>query len=150
MTKRSPPMPPRSGSTTPSAALAVMAASTALPPRASTIAPACEASVWLVATIPRSDTTIDRACDRSCDKAVGASRSNKTHFIRLWIVSHDGPWKHARFLRGIGQPASGLTRVDEHYRRFLLPWGNTPISAEKPSLFRRRDQAKSMPLVKPD
>ena len=58
-------MPQLSGSTTPSTALAAMAASMADPPRASTCAPACDASVWLVATMPRSVIIIERACDRS-------------------------------------------------------------------------------------
>src|ERR1017187_4038744 len=66
MAKRSPPMPLLSGSTTPSAALAAMAASMADPPRARICAPACEASVWLVATMPRPLMTIERACERSC------------------------------------------------------------------------------------
>jgi hypothetical protein len=38
----------------------------ALPPRANTCAPACDASVCDVATIPRSESTIERACERSC------------------------------------------------------------------------------------
>jgi hypothetical protein len=45
----------------------------ALPPRANTCAPACDASVCDVATIPRSESTIERACDRSC---AGASVTN--------------------------------------------------------------------------
>jgi hypothetical protein len=55
------------GSTTPSVALAAMAASIAEPPRARTCAPACEASVWLVATIPWREITMERASDLSCD-----------------------------------------------------------------------------------
>ena len=59
-------MPQLIGSTTPSTALAAMAASMADPPRASTSAPACDASVWLVATMPNFEITMERACDRSC------------------------------------------------------------------------------------
>ena len=70
-------MPQLSGSTTPSAALAAMAASMAEPPRASTCAPACEASVWLVATMPRSEITMDRACVRSWACA-GSCNINKS------------------------------------------------------------------------
>jgi len=65
MAKRSPPMPFIMGSTTPSTALAAMEASAAEPPRARICAPACEASVWLVATIPRWLIVIERAWDRS-------------------------------------------------------------------------------------
>jgi hypothetical protein len=35
------------------------------PPLASTWAPTCDASVWLVAAIPQSEITIERACERS-------------------------------------------------------------------------------------
>src|SRR5450432_739265 len=77
MAKRSPPSPARSGSTTLSVALAAIAASMAEPPRANTCAPAWEASVWLVATIPRSEITMDRACERSCAKADAHDISNK-------------------------------------------------------------------------
>src|SRR5262245_34461173 len=59
-------MPQLIGSTTLSTALAAIAASIAAPPRARTCAPACDASVWLVATIPWREITIDRASDRSC------------------------------------------------------------------------------------
>src|SRR5947207_1719746 len=76
MAKRSPPMPLLSGSTTPSVALAAMAASMADPPRARTCAPACEASVWLVATMPRSEITMERACVRSCACAAIGNISN--------------------------------------------------------------------------
>ena len=48
------------GSVTPSTALAAIAASMAEPPRDRISAPACEAKTWLVATIPRSVTTMDR------------------------------------------------------------------------------------------
>src|SRR5262245_45204047 len=51
--KRSPPMPFISGSPTPITALAAMAASTAWPPCSSTLAPACAASGWLAATMPK-------------------------------------------------------------------------------------------------
>src|SRR5579863_5468342 len=63
--KRSPPIPSLFGSTTPSTALAAIAASIADPPRARICAPACEAKVWLVATIPWREITIERACVRS-------------------------------------------------------------------------------------
>src|SRR5437588_2623522 len=76
MAKRSPPSPARSGSTTLTAALAAMAASTAEPPRARTCAPACDARVWLVATMPRSEITIERAWLRSCPNA-DACQTNK-------------------------------------------------------------------------
>src|SRR6478672_11170287 len=59
-------MPSLIGSTTPSTAFAAIAASAADPPRASTSAPACDARVWLVATIPNFEITMERACDRSC------------------------------------------------------------------------------------
>jgi len=48
------------GSVTPSTALAAIAASTALPPCLKMSAPAAEASVWLVATIPNLLTTMER------------------------------------------------------------------------------------------
>ena len=53
-------MPSIMGSTTPSTALAAIAASTADPPRARICAPACDASVWLVATMPCCVMTIER------------------------------------------------------------------------------------------
>src|SRR5579883_737827 len=64
MANRSPPMPHIIGSTTPKTRLAAIAASTADPPRASVCAPATAASVWLAATMPLCEITIDRACDR--------------------------------------------------------------------------------------
>ena len=72
-------MPQLSGSATTRGALAAMAASMAEPPRASTCVPACEASVYDVATMPRSEIVIERACDRSCADAAGPSNdaSNK-------------------------------------------------------------------------
>jgi len=54
-------MPFIMGSVTPRTALAAMAASMAEPPRARTSAPACEARYWLVATMPRSVMTMERA-----------------------------------------------------------------------------------------
>ncbi len=54
------------GSTTLSTALAAMAASTADPPRARICAPACDANVCAVATMPRVVMTMERACERSC------------------------------------------------------------------------------------
>src|SRR5690348_11247989 len=64
MANRSPPTPFIIGSITPSAALAAIAASTAEPPLASTAAPACDATVWLVATIPYWVSVIENACSR--------------------------------------------------------------------------------------
>jgi hypothetical protein len=52
MAKRSPPIPFETGSIKPSAALAAMAASTALPPRFKTSSPIWVASGTLVQTIP--------------------------------------------------------------------------------------------------
>ena len=72
-------MPFDIGSTTPITALAAIAASAADPPRASTCAPACEASVWFVATIPWRVITIERACARPahkhfvCDASINAA-----------------------------------------------------------------------------
>src|SRR5579871_1158175 len=76
---KSPPIPQLSGSTTPSTALAAMAASMAVPPRAKTCAPACEASVWLVATMPRSEMTMDRAWLRSCATAGMANMTRSSN-----------------------------------------------------------------------
>ena len=64
MANRSPPIPFIIGATTPITALAAIAASTACPPRASTIAPACAASGLSAATIPLVEIAIDRACQR--------------------------------------------------------------------------------------
>src|SRR5438046_10286996 len=52
MAKRSPPTPFIAGSIRPIAALAAIAASTALPPRSRICTPARAASGWLAATIP--------------------------------------------------------------------------------------------------
>src|SRR5262249_44614892 len=60
ITKRSPPSPVIKGSLTPNTALEAMAASTAVPPFARICAPAAEARVWLVATIPFWLMTFDR------------------------------------------------------------------------------------------
>src|SRR5580700_7931125 len=72
---RSPPMPFIAGSTTPSVAFAAMAASIALPPSSKTRAPACDASVWLVATIPNFVITMERAWSRP-DGAFASSWAN--------------------------------------------------------------------------
>jgi len=45
-----------------------MAASTAEPPRANICAPACDASVWLAAAMPRDEIVMERACHRSWPK----------------------------------------------------------------------------------
>src|SRR5215475_8971034 len=65
-------MPSDMGSTTPSTALAAMAASIALPPISKTRAPAAEASVWLVATIPNFVSTMERACQRPADASASS------------------------------------------------------------------------------
>src|SRR5947208_2115420 len=73
------------GSTAPSAALAAMAASIADPPRARTCAPACEASVWLVATMPWREITMERASDLSCGWAgLGMDNQMKLRPIAAW------------------------------------------------------------------
>ncbi len=59
--KQSPPTPVDIGSTTHSTAAAASAASIALPPRSRARSPACVASGWLVATIPRAATALARA-----------------------------------------------------------------------------------------
>ena len=78
------------GSVRPSTAFAAIAASTALPPAASTCAPALDASGWLVATMPsfvaiieRPGTTSggvtgSRGAGRACAEAAprGAARSS--------------------------------------------------------------------------
>src|SRR3954470_4379897 len=69
MAKRSPPIPFMSGSITPRAALAAIAASTAEPPRPRISAPAWDARTWLVATIPYLLMTMLRALGRSWDAA---------------------------------------------------------------------------------
>ena len=58
--KRSPPRPHDIGSTTPSTALAAMAASTALPPCCKTRMAVAVASGWLVAAMPCRAITADR------------------------------------------------------------------------------------------
>src|SRR6185503_19568391 len=60
MTKRSPPMPSKYGSTRAITALVAIAASTALPPRSSIWTPARAASGWLAATMPYFVITIER------------------------------------------------------------------------------------------
>ena len=57
------------GATTPIAAFAATAASTALPPCASIVAPICDANGCSVATMPWRVMTIERACDRSAAPA---------------------------------------------------------------------------------
>ena len=58
--KRSPPKPHDMGSTTPSTALAAMAASTALPPCCKIRIAVAVASGWLVAAIPCRAKTAER------------------------------------------------------------------------------------------
>jgi hypothetical protein len=57
---RSPPMPLPVGSISPSAALAAIAASTAVPPAFSTSSAICVASGWLVAAMPFRPSTAER------------------------------------------------------------------------------------------
>src|SRR5437660_1128105 len=66
MANMSPPIPVIGGSTTLSTAAAVTAASTALPPRASTARPAAVARGWLVAIMPCGAYTVER-----CASVVG-------------------------------------------------------------------------------
>src|SRR5438094_9467121 len=66
MANMSPPIPVICGSTTLSTAAAVTAASTALPPRASTARPAAVARGWLVAIMPCGAYTVER-----CASVVG-------------------------------------------------------------------------------
>src|SRR5207253_2217873 len=66
MANMSPPIPVICGSTTLSTAAAVTAASTALPPRASTARPAAVARGWLVAIMPCGAYTVER-----CPSVVG-------------------------------------------------------------------------------
>src|SRR5690349_3057998 len=68
MANRSPPIPLLIGSTTPSTALAAMAASIADPPRA---------SVWLVATLPCREITMDRAWLRSINANLARSADRR-------------------------------------------------------------------------
>ena len=77
--KQSPPTPVDIGSTTHSTAAAASAASTALPPRSSARRPACVASGWLVATMPRAATALERAGNgRALDQIhVTSSRPSK-------------------------------------------------------------------------
>ena len=65
----SPPMPVMFGSVTLSTAAIAMAASTALPPRFRMSRPVCDASGWLVATMPWL-----RAHDRSAGPRAGEPR----------------------------------------------------------------------------
>src|ERR1700684_3759851 len=67
--KRSPPIPFIMGSTTPMTALVATAASTALPPCASTLAPACAANGFSADTTPLRVITMERPCVRSCAPA---------------------------------------------------------------------------------
>src|ERR1700678_561951 len=60
------------GSTTPITALVATAASTALPPCASTLAPACAANGFSADTTPLREITMERPCVRSCAPACAA------------------------------------------------------------------------------
>src|SRR5467141_4275660 len=60
MAKRSPPIPFEVGSISPWAALAAIAASTALPPRWRICAAACAARGWLAAATPCCDAATER------------------------------------------------------------------------------------------
>ncbi len=60
MANRSPPMPQPVGSISPSAALAAIAASTAVPPAFNMSRAICVANGWLVAAIPCGAMTSDR------------------------------------------------------------------------------------------
>src|SRR5262249_50690908 len=93
MTNRSPPTPFIIGSTTPTTALAAIAASTAEPPCSNTLTPAAEARVWLVATIPYLEIVIDRVSDRSscaCILAVKTSATQTAAVRELMFTSFSG------------------------------------------------------------
>ena len=106
MAKRSPPMPFIIGSTTPIAAFAATAASTAFPPRARIAAPACAAKGLSAATIPPREITIDRVCVRSCADAGAAVARIAMEISRMAIAkvgrTLEGPlperhsWKPSR------------------------------------------------------
>ena len=70
-------MPQLIGSTTPIIALAAIAASAALPPALSTSSPACDASGWLVATMPFLAITTERLWPAICPP-----RSNPAAILR--------------------------------------------------------------------
>src|ERR1051325_5279415 len=73
MANRSQPIPQLIGSTTVSTIFAAMAASIAVPARANACAPACDASVWLVATIPSRQIVMDLACHRDTPGSTAVS-----------------------------------------------------------------------------
>src|SRR5664279_551100 len=83
------------GATTPIAAFAATAASTALPPCASIVAPICDASGCSVATIPCRVMTIERACDRSADAVAGQRLPAESRTKRMLVGSKcDAPPRH--------------------------------------------------------
>src|ERR1035438_10420784 len=71
------------GAKTPIAAFAATAASTALPPRASIIAPICDASGCSVATMPCLVITIERVCERSAAPAGGQKTATVSKAKRI-------------------------------------------------------------------
>src|SRR5688500_13485698 len=100
MAKRSPPIPFETGSIKPSAALAAMAASTALPPRFRTSSPICVASGTLVQTIPWRATTSERVANglpvmrSSCAKSdvPAKNRARKTMRFIASLVAQSCHW----------------------------------------------------------
>src|SRR5271155_458162 len=83
------------GSPTPLIALAVIAPSTALPPRSRTRTPACEARGDSVATIPPREITIDRACPRSCARtnvADNAATQTRPHKYFGFFIFSRASW----------------------------------------------------------
>src|SRR5437868_6467355 len=86
MAKRSPPMPFIIGSVTPVTALAAIAASTALPPRARICTAACDASGWLDAATPCCEATTERpgtgkAANRLVARAIIAAFYHLMHGV---------------------------------------------------------------------
>src|SRR5215831_18976543 len=94
MANKSPPMPFAYGCITPSAALAAMAASIALPPASSIFAPACEARKCEAATIPYFVTTMDRAWSREecggifTEGSVTCARCRQATAVHLLVTTH--------------------------------------------------------------
>src|SRR5262245_19526313 len=110
--KQSPPIPVMNGSTTPSTAALVTAASIALPPLRSISAPANEASGWLVHTMPSRPSTIERWLPHSgsvrCDSNLIVSPprhhdTKKTKYhqsswcLRVLVVNPS--WERSGFIR---------------------------------------------------
>src|SRR5262245_6963725 len=116
MANRSPPTPHDIGSIRPTAALAAIAASTALPPDLSTSRPTWAASGWLVATMPCGASTTDRPTR----PAAGGCRSASTIADPMKTAATTAANRIRRLAIAPPSPTTPLPRGERGGRRSIV------------------------------